>query len=157
MADIIFRKFQPGDETAFRELNEKWVRQYFEMEAKDHEVLNDPLRYVIQPGGEVIMAIGDGAAVGCCALIKMEGGIFEVAKMTTDENFRGHGIGEGLLRAVIRFARQMGATGLYLETNSKLANAIRLYERTGFTHVPPERVHASPYARSNVSMELFFQ
>ena len=43
---------------------------------------------------------------------------------------------------------------LYLETNRKLALAIRLYESVGFRHLPPERVVPSPYARANVYMEL---
>lgn len=42
MEPLTFRSFHAGDETAFRELNEAWIRQYFEIEAKDLEVLGDP-------------------------------------------------------------------------------------------------------------------
>jgi len=35
-----------------------------------------------------------------------------------------------------------------------LENAIRLYESLGFRHLPPERITVSPYARSDVQMEL---
>jgi len=35
-----------------------------------------------------------------------------------------------------------------------LANAIHLYESVGFRHLPPDRVTPSPYARSNVQMEM---
>ena len=59
-----------------------------------------------------------------------------------------------MLRAVIEQAKRMGARRLYLETNRKLANAIRVYEAAGFTHVPANRIHASPYARANVFMEM---
>jgi putative acetyltransferase len=48
-------------------------------------------------------------------------------------------------------ARALGATKLTLATNSKLPNAIHLYESLGFRHLPPE---PSPYARANVFMEM---
>lgn len=71
-----------------------------------------------------------------------------------DRILPGAGIGRRLLAATIEGARALGARRLYLETNSKLATAIHLYESLGFRHVPPERVTPSPYARSNVQMEL---
>ncbi|HXJ40093.1 MAG TPA: hypothetical protein VNH18_12520, partial [Bryobacteraceae bacterium] len=82
MAEPIFRRFEMGDQPAFRELNEAWVTRYFRMEEKDHEMLGDPVRHVIAPGGDIVMAVCEGEAVGCCALIRMEGDVFEVAKMT---------------------------------------------------------------------------
>ena len=154
MGELIFRKFRNGDEVPFRILNEAWVKKYFRMEAADHEVLGDPVGQVITPGGEIVIAELDGEVVGCCGLVRMDGGVFEVAKMTVGEQWRGTGIGEKLLRAAVARAGARGATGLYLETNSALGPAIRLYERVGFRHVPPERRHASPYARSDVQMEM---
>ena len=41
---------------------------------------------------------------------------------------------------------------IFLETNSSLANAIRLYQRLGFVHAPPPR--PSDYARADVYMAL---
>jgi ribosomal protein S18 acetylase RimI-like enzyme len=41
---------------------------------------------------------------------------------------------------------------VFLETNSKLDGAIRLYERLGFRHAPWP--HPSDYARGDVYMEL---
>src|SRR5438093_532159 len=62
------------------------------------------------------------------------------------------GLGERLASAVIDYARAAGAELVFLETNSALPTAIRLYERLGFAHVP--RPHPSAYARSDVYMEL---
>jgi hypothetical protein len=47
------------------------------------------------------------------------------------------------------------AARLFLETNRKLENAVHLYEAVGFTPVPEEKLQASPYARSDLAMELF--
>jgi GNAT superfamily N-acetyltransferase len=155
MEHLTFRPFEAGDETAFRELNEAWIKQYFAMEAKDSKVLNDPVEYILRPGGEIVMAMLGDRAVGCCALLPMVDGGFEVAKMAVAEECRGRGFGKKLLANVVECARQMGAKRLYLETNKKLSNAIHVYESQGFTHLPPERVQRSPYARADVQMEMF--
>jgi ribosomal protein S18 acetylase RimI-like enzyme len=55
-------------------------------------------------------------------------------------------------RAVIDYARSAGAETIYLETNSRLANAIRLYQRRGFRKA--EFPVQSDYARADVYMEL---
>ncbi len=151
---MIVRPFEPGDETAFRDLNEAWIASNFVVEEKDWEMLNDPVGQILQPGGALLMAVEDGAVIGTCALIAMQDGEFEVAKMTVAENYRGNGVGKTLLAQVIEYARGMGASRLYLETNSKLQSAIHVYESLGFQHLPPEKVHPSPYARAEVYMEL---
>ena len=154
LTPIEIRPFEPGDETAFRELNEAWIARHFVVEEKDREVLNDPVAYILRPGGALLMAVQDGVAIGTCALLAMGDGGFEVAKMTVAERYRGLGIGKKLLAYVIEYARESGASRLYLETNSKLENAIHVYESLGFRHLPAGRVRASPYARANVYMEL---
>ncbi|HEX4284986.1 MAG TPA: GNAT family N-acetyltransferase [Terracidiphilus sp.] len=152
---IVLRPFQPGDETAFRTLNEQWIAKYFRIEDKDRETLGDPAGKILAQGGHVYFALIDGEKVGTCALIAMGFGVYEVAKMAVEESFRGSGIGRAILEYAIERAAGSGAQRLYLETNDRLANAIRLYEGVGFRHLPPEQVKPSPYARANVFMEKF--
>jgi len=154
LSPVQFRSFEPGDEAAFRDLNEAWIAANFVVEEKDSDVLNDPVGQILQRGGAIFMAVQEGVAVGTCALLSMRTGMFEVAKMTVLEECRGLGIGKKLLAHVIEEARAMGASRLYLETNSKLQSAVHVYESLGFRHLPPEKVHPSPYARANVYMEL---
>ncbi len=156
MLDIQLRSFQSGDEAAFRRLNEDWINKYFVMEAEDRLVLEHPVSEILQPGGHIFMALSNGVPVGCCALLAMEENTFELAKMTVAEEFRGHGIGRELLQYAIKQAKALGATRLFLGSNSTLANAIHLYESAGFRHVPPERLGPSHYARANVFMEMLF-
>lgn len=157
LSPVEFRPFAAGDESAFRDLNEAWIAGHFVVEEKDWEVLNDPVGHILQRGGAIFMALRDGAAIGTCSLLAKEKGVFEVAKMTVAESCRGLGIGRKLLAHVIEYARATGASRLYLETNSKLQNAVHVYESLGFRHLPPERVHPSPYARANVYMELLLR
>jgi GNAT superfamily N-acetyltransferase len=62
-----------------------------------------------------------------------------------------------VLLAAVETARSAGARRLWLETNRVLAPAIRLYESAGFEHVSAERRAASPYARSDVQMEMLLE
>jgi ribosomal protein S18 acetylase RimI-like enzyme len=77
---------------------------------------------------------------------------FELAKMAVTPACQGRGLGERLGREAIAFARRAGAARLFLETNSSLPTAIRLYERLGF--VRAEAPVPSPYARADVYMEI---
>jgi len=146
--------FQPDHASAFKALNEAWISRYFAIEPKDREVLGDPAGKVLAPGGHIFMAVEDGAAIGCVALMAMPGGGFEVAKMAVIEAHKGRGVGRELMAACIERARQVGAPRLYLETNSRLAPALGLYRRFGFQQVEP--AEPSPYARADVMMELVF-
>jgi len=148
--EITIREFQAGDEDAFRRLNEEWIVPLFELEAKDEEALGNPRGNILDRGGRIFLAFAGDDAVGCCALMTGPDH-FEVAKMAVTKSWQRAGIGRKLLQAVIEAAREMGATRLFLETNHVMKPAIRLYESLGFEHIP----HVpSPYARSDVSMEL---
>ncbi len=105
-------------------------------------------------GGRILVAVADGTPIGCCALLAVEPGVYEVAKMAVTEEHRNQGIGRRILQEVVGLARSLGARRLHLETNSRLTNAIHLYESLGFRHIPSDRVRPSPYARANVFMEM---
>lgn len=155
MTDLLVREFQPGDETAFRDLNVAWIQALFEMEPKDYEVLDHPGKYILEPGGWIVIAERDGIAVGCCALVVHGPGCRELSKMAVAESERGKGVGRRILEFAIQLATERGVEKLYLETNSKLTNAVHLYESMGFRQLPADRAEKSPYARSNVAMEMY--
>jgi putative acetyltransferase len=152
---VTIREFRPGDETSFRTLNEEWITHYFRIEPKEAKVLCDPKRYILDEGGKIFFATVGDQCVACCALKRMSGDEFEVAKMAVTPAYQGGGIGRKVLLAVIEAGRAMGARRLYLETNHTLTPAIRLYESVGFKHIPPERIVPSEYVRADVYMELF--
>jgi ribosomal protein S18 acetylase RimI-like enzyme len=72
--------------------------------------------------------------------------------MAVSPAYQGRGIGWQLGTAVIEFARSAGAREIMLLTNSRLAGAIRLYERLGFAHRPLPK--DTDYARADVYMVL---
>lgn len=148
------RAFRPGDEQAFRSLNEAWITRLFRLEEKDRITLGDPQRHVLAPGGRILMAQVDDVAVGCCALLKLEGTTVELGKMAVDLAYQGRGIGRLLMTAAIEEAQRMGATSIYLETNSTLAPAIALYRAFGFRVVPADQARPTTFSRVDVPMQL---
>ena len=153
---IQMRGFQPGDAEAFRRLNEDWIRMYFRMEEHDHLILDDPEGHILARGGYIFVAVAGCEVIGCCALIWLRPGVFELAKMAVAKEYRGQGIGRQVLEYTIAQAKALGAKSLTLGSNTKLANAVHLYESLGFRHLDPETLPPSPYARANVFMELQF-
>jgi putative acetyltransferase len=155
--ELTIREFAPGDAIAFQRLNEEWITRYFAMEARDVHALEHPDDAILKGGGRIFFSVKGGTPVGCCALVATRDGEFEVAKMAVTAQAQGLGIGRMLLERVIAEARAAGATRLFLNTNTVLTPAIRLYESVGFRHIPAERVTASEYVRANVFMELWFE
>jgi ribosomal protein S18 acetylase RimI-like enzyme len=143
-------EFEPAHAAAFKALNEAWISKYFVLEAKDREVLDDPQGEILAKGGRIFIALHDGQAVGCVALLKMADGGYEVAKMTVSETLRGSGLGRLLMQRCIEAGAEDGAPRLYLETNSSLAPAVALYRATGFKDLAPVDTE---YVRADVFME----
>lgn len=155
MAAMQVIAFDPRYAADFRTLNEAWITRFFAIEPKDAQVLGDPAGQILARGGQVFFALeDDGRAVGCVALIPMADGGMELAKMAVDEASQGRGHAKRLMTACVDHARAVGASRLYLESSLRLTPALTLYERFGFTHLPPDRRPSSPYQRADVWMEL---
>ena len=152
---IEIRPLLPGDDaTAFRTLNEEWITRHFTLEAKDIETLGDPENSILRKGGYIFMVYADRKPVGCVALMPMSSGVYELSKMAISPHLRGQGIGRRLLEHAIAQVRLIGAKSLFLGSNTKLSNAVHLYESVGFRHVPPETLPPMHYTRANVFMEM---
>ncbi len=152
MSDVVqIVPYRSDHAAAWRSLNEAWLAAGgYALEPKDHAVLGDPDGAILAKGGHVFIAERGGEAVGCCSLMRMDDGGYEVGKMAVAPSALGLGLGHRLLEACEARARDGRAHRLYLETNSSQTHAIALYGRYGFADLPPQ---PTPYARCNVWME----
>ncbi|GAA3938215.1 GNAT family N-acetyltransferase [Hymenobacter algoricola] len=151
MPSLHILDYDPAHQPAFRALNHEWITRFFVMEEPDYQMLDDPQRYILAPGGAIVMAQYDGQLVGTCALLREHAGVFELAKMAVAPAAQGLGIGWALGQAAIVKARELGARQLELLSNSRLTPALALYRKLGFRAVP---VPPSPYQRTDVKMVL---
>jgi len=145
--------YTPDYQPAFRSLNVEWISKYFVMEETDYKSLDHPDDYIISKGGRILIALLDGETVGVCALIKMHNSPYdyEMAKMAVSPKAQGKSIGFLLGKAVANLAKELGASKLYLESNTVLAPALNLYRKLGFVEV---KGLVSPYKRCNIQMVL---
>lgn len=135
----------------FKRLNYEWIEKYFQVEEADHQSLDHPDEKILKTGGHIFMARHNGKIVGTCALIKLDDNRYELAKMAVTEKAKGKGIGWLLGQAAINKARELRAKAVFLESNTILEPAIKLYQKLGFQKIVGQ---PSPYQRCNIQMEL---
>lgn len=138
----------------FEAITREWVEDMFVLEKKDLEVIARPRENILGPGGDILFVEADGLGiVGTCALMRVEGNVFELTKMGVRASARGLKAGEFLLKRILERARQMPIRELFLLTNSKCEAAIHLYEKAGFIHDAEIMArHGQSYERANVAM-----
>jgi GNAT superfamily N-acetyltransferase len=144
--------YSPKYAAAFKSLNEEWISSYFEIEEADSRALDDPEEYILKRGGHILLALLNGEPIASCALISHSEGCFELAKMAVSPKLRGQGIGRLIAQATLQKAKDAGAGRVYLESNTRLEPAIRLYRKLGFKEI---KGGASPYQRCNIQMEKY--
>ena len=154
---VEIRRYSNTDQSDFERLNRAWIERYFSIEAEDLRIFSNPRLEIIQPGGEIFMAVtSDDQVVGTCAVMiaasKTRG---ELAKMAVHQHFQGLGIGRRLAQAAISWGKSMGLEKITLESNQRLRAALALYESLGFAYV--ESSPDSEFARADVSMVLVLE
>lgn len=145
--------FEPQYASAYKELNKEWISTYFKMEESDYQDLDNFEEHILNGGGKILVALYHDEAVGVCAMKKMKDSKYdyELAKMAVSPKAQGLNIGWLLGQASIEKVKEMGASALYLESNTLLKPAISLYQKLGFQKVVGL---SSRYQRCNIQMEL---
>jgi putative acetyltransferase len=153
--EVTIINYETQYKEAFKTLNEEWIKTFFTMEAGDYKLLDNPEEHIINKGGHIVFALLDNEAVGTCALVKMSDAPlrFELSKMAVSPKAQGKKIGYLVGQALVDKARELKAESIFLETNSVLVPAIRLYEKLGFKHLP---ISDSAYERCDTQMLLKF-
>ncbi len=144
--------YSPKYAEDFKNLNIAWLEKYFWVEPHDEEVLGDPEKYIIEPGGTIFFVKEDKEIIGTVALMKMEDKIFELTKMAIIPEAQGKRIGQQLMEHTIDFAKQKNWKKLIIYSNRKLENAVYIYKKYGFIEIPIEE--NNPYSRGDIKMEL---
>lgn len=84
----------------------------------------------------VVVAYVEQTAVGCGALRKFSDDTAEIKRMFVQPTHRGQGIAGKVLLELENWARELGFTACVLETGEKQPEAIRLYQKSGYTQIP---------------------
>lgn len=99
------------------------------------------------PAGRLLIAVDEGAAVGCGAARLIAPGVAEIKRMYLRPEARGRGIGRALLQELLTTARCFGCHEARLDTGWFMTDAHRLYRAAGFEE-------CAPYAESQVPADF---
>ena len=100
---------------------------------------------VVDDTAAFIVATSDGQPVGCGGVQQVAAQTGEIKRMWVDPEWRGAGLGSRLLHHLEATAADLGYQTVRLDTNATLTEAIALYERAGYHHIP--RYNNNPYAQ----------
>lgn len=152
MDKVTILEYQPAYGDDFKRISYAWIAQYFGIEDEDRQLLENHRTEIIDKGGAILFARYEDKIVGCCALIKYNDELYELAKMGVMPNYQGLKLGRKLAEAIIDKARDLGAQKVFLESSTQLKAALALYDKLGFKADPD--LNVSPFSRCNVQLAL---
>lgn len=96
------------------------------------------------PGGVFLLAVMEGAHVGCIGVRRFSAGVGEIKRLYVVPGARGRGLGRLLAEGIVAAARQAGYTRLLLDTLPSMVEAQALYMSLGFKPTAAYRFNPVP-------------
>jgi len=84
----------------------------------------------------VLLAYENEKPMGCGSIKEYDANTMEVKRMYVSPELRGKGIAAEILLALESWAKELSYTKCVLETGKRQPDAIRLYEKCGYTRIP---------------------
>jgi ribosomal protein S18 acetylase RimI-like enzyme len=109
----------------------------------------------LRSGAVTLVAVADGRDAGLCVVSRShdDPAVAGLYSMWVAPWARGRGVGDALIEAALRAARERGWSRIVLEVGDNNLPAIALYERWGFAPtgrtgtLPPPRQHVTEHER----------
>lgn len=125
------------------------LAQCLAVQGYESELANLKSKYGL-PGGRLYLALWDGVVAGCVALRQMDAQRCELKRLFVRPQYRGHRIGEALVRQVLDDARAIGYRHVLLDTLPFMRSAIRIYHDMEFYDI-------SSYYDNPIDYALYMQ
>ena len=123
--------YDPRYKQAFIDLNTRWIQEYFFLEKEDIELFSHVDRY-IEEGSMILFAVENDEVLATCMATPLTQDHWELQKLATSTNHFNQGIGTLIFKATMQYAVNQGAKHLSLVSNTRLKNALHIYEKIGF-------------------------
>ena len=146
----MIRDAAPSDYPAVGELMRAFICWHYERHASDRAIIDsyfDPGAYEAElqslpgpyapPDGALLVAENVGRVVGCVALKPLGERACEMKRLFVDSAAHGQGFGDGLARAIVERAKDLGYSKIMLDTGPLQVEAQTLYRKLGFRDVQP--------------------
>jgi ribosomal protein S18 acetylase RimI-like enzyme len=119
-----------------KDLSDEWLDNYCRMSAvaeSNRETLQQILSSIIPQRCFAILKFED--QVIACGLGVLQSGRIGLFDIVTDNDFRGRGYGQQLVKSILTWGKQNGAQKAYLQVVLDNASALHLYSKIGFTEM----------------------
>lgn len=142
-----FRRATEVDIPILRELADRIWRDYYPAVIGHAQVdymlprmyAEEVIRQEMAGGTVWELASAENAPIGFFSIGLDDTGRAKLHKLYLDTGAHGRGYGQQLINRAVDAARELGATGIWLQVNKQNTRAIRAYERAGF-HLEREAV-----------------
>lgn len=104
------------------------------------------------PTGWFVLARVDGQAVGCGALIRLDGETCEIKRVWASPAVRGMGVATRIMDVLEELACEAGFARVWLDTNGTLTEAQAMYRNRGYREIA--RYNDNPYAEHWFEKEM---
>lgn len=84
----------------------------------------------------VVVAYDMDAPVGCGAIRKYSDDVMEIKRMYVLKEHRKKGVASYVLHELEEWSKELGCKYCILETGRKFPDAIKLYEKNGYSNIP---------------------
>jgi len=122
--------------TVCKELWPKWEEQ------GSLQDVDDVQSHYLDNNGLFLVLVDDGRVVGTGTIRRLSDKVCELKRMWFLKEYRGRGLGLKLSQMLLDFAREAGYKKVRLDTGRNQEQALRLYQRLGFTFI--ERYNDGP-------------
>ena len=133
------RDYSPGDEESVFRIVEEVLAEYglsANPQETDADLRNIHTAY-LSAGGAFKVLECDGRITGSYGLYPTANSSCELRKMYLLPECRGRGLGNKMMEDAFYVASELGFSEMTLETNTLLVEALKLYEKYGFTEYSP--------------------
>ena len=139
--EISIRKIQPADNLSLAQIVRNTLKEFGANHPGTvyYDPTTDRLFELFQKKGSIyFVAEENGIIMGGAGLYPSDGlpdDTTELVKMYLLPSARGRGLGKKLIEKVLQFAREQGYKKVYIETMPELTQALKVYEKFGFSYL----------------------
>jgi len=133
------RRARPEDAAAVRRELTAYldhIGDTLDAEGLDHDIAHWQDEYDGRTGVLLLVVDEAGEVVGTAAVRVLEPGVAELKRMWLRPAARGRGLAQQLLDKCLDEGRRLGCQTMRLDSQAKLAAAVKLYRANGFREIP---------------------